>query len=85
MADDCMLTTTDNPYDPFEDYDSWLMYDIEQGYNSCEYLGRVVNLTDDMSEKEIDEEITRAIDEIVRMNPTGLYTIAKPKDKNNNT
>lgn len=85
MADDCMLTTTDNPYDPFEDYDSWLMYDIEQGYNSCEYLGRVVNLSDDMSEKEIDDEINRAIDEIVRMNPTGLYTIAFPKDKNKNT
>lgn len=80
MADDCMLTTVDNPYDPFEEFDLWFMYDIEKGYYSCNYLGRIVNLEDNMSEKEKDEEITRAIDEIVLMNPTGLYKKVKPSD-----
>ena len=68
-----MLTTIDNPFDPFEQFTSWLMFDIEKGYNSCSYLARIVNLSDDMTQKEMDEEIDRAIDEIITLNPLGIY------------
>ena len=73
MSKECMLTTIDNPFDPFEQFTSWLMFDIEKGYNSCSYLARIVNLSDDMTQKEIDEEIDRAIDEIITLNPLGIY------------
>lgn len=73
MSKECMLTTIDNPFDPFEQFTSWLMFDIEKGYNSCSYLARIVNLSDDMTQKEMDEEIDRAIDEIVTLNPLGIY------------
>ena len=36
-----MLTTIDNPYDPFEEFDQWYSYDMDAGYNSCAYLARV--------------------------------------------
>ena len=62
---ECMLTTIDNPYDPFEQFTSWLLFDNEKGYNSCGYLARVAQLRDDMTQKETDEEIERAIDEII--------------------
>lgn len=62
---ECMLTTIDNPFDPFEQFTSWLLFDNEKGYNSCGYLARVAKLSDDMSPKEIDIEIERAIDEII--------------------
>lgn len=62
---ECMLTTIDNPFDPFEQFTSWLLFDNEKGYNSCGYLARIVELTDDMSQKEIDDEVERAIDEII--------------------
>lgn len=65
MANDCKLTTFDNPFDPFEQFDSWRMFDIEKGHYSCEYLARIAKTTDDMSQKEYDEEIERAIDEII--------------------
>ena len=26
----CMLSTIDNPFNPFEDYSSWLMFDKEK-------------------------------------------------------
>ena len=68
-----MLTTTDNPFDPFEQFTLWLLFDNEKGYNTCGYLARIIQLTDDMSQKEIDEETERAIDEIVSMNPLGIY------------
>ena len=73
MSKECMLTTIDNPFDPFEQFTSWLMFDIEKGYNSCSYLARIVNLSDDMTQKEMDEEIDRAIDEIITINPLGIY------------
>ena len=66
MANDCKLTTFDNPFDPFEQFDSWRMFDIEKGHYTCEYLARIAKISDDMTEKEYDEEIERAIDEIIK-------------------
>ena len=65
MAKDCMLTTFDNPYNPFDDFTLWLMYDKEQGYDTCERLARIAKLCDDMSQDESDAETDRAMDEII--------------------
>ena len=73
MADDCMLTTFDNPYNPFDEFTLWLMFDKEKGYNTCEHLARIIQLSDDLSEKEIDEETERAIDEIIKYDPLNIY------------
>ena len=35
-----MLTTIDNPYDPFTEYDRWLEFDEEKGYFTNSYLQR---------------------------------------------
>lgn len=71
---ECMLSTIDNPFDPFEQFTSWLLFDNEKGYNSCGYLARVAKLSDDMSTKEVDEEIERAIDEIILNDFLGIRT-----------
>ena len=73
MATLCLLTTIDNPYDPFEDFTSWFMFDVEKGYNSCSYLARVANISDEMTQKEIDEETERAIDEIIKYDFRNIY------------
>ena len=73
MANDCKLTTIDNPFDPFEQFDSWLMFDKEKGYNSCERLARIAEITDDMTQKEIDDENERAIDEIIKHDILNVY------------
>lgn len=69
----CMLTTFDNPFDPFEQFTSWFMFDVEKGYNSCSYLDRIANTTDDMSDDEIEQEIERAIDEIIKYDFMCIY------------
>ena len=80
-SSECTLTTHDNPYDPFEQFTSWFLFDVEKGYNTCAYLARVAKLTDDMSEAEEDAEIERAIDEIIQYDFTDVYKKVYKKNK----
>ena len=82
MANDYMLTTVDNPFDPFEQFDLWLMFDKEKGYDTCERLMRIAKLSDDMTQKEIDEETERAMDEIIKYDFLNLFVKATRKDSN---
>ena len=69
----CALTTIDNPFDPFEQFTSWFLFDIEKGYNSCAYLARIAKTSEQLSEVEYNDEIERAIDEIVRLDFMNIY------------
>ena len=62
------ITTTDNPYNPLTDYDRWRNYDIQKGYGTEEYLARVVRTTTEFGEDTYNNDIERAIDEIVSLN-----------------
>lgn len=73
MSKDVMLTTIDNPFDPFEQFTSWFMFDIEKGYNSCGRLMRIAKVTDDMSQKEYDEAIETAMDELIAIDFLDIY------------
>lgn len=68
-----MLTTKDNPYNPFEDYDNWYAFDFQMGYHTPEYLARVVVTSDELSEEDQSLAIEEAIDSIVTMNILGIY------------
>ena len=77
MSTQCMLTTFDNPYDPFEDFTSWLLFDNEKGYNTCNYLARIAKTSDELSDQENNKEIERAIDEIIYYDPFNMYKKVK--------
>ena len=82
MLYDCMLSTFDNPFNPFDDYNSWMLFDKEKGYDSSERLMRIANIDDSMSEEEIDAEVERAIDEIIKYDFMNVYVkITKTKEK----
>lgn len=68
-----MLTTVDNPYDPFDDYDSWYAWDSRYGYHTPEFLGRIANVSVETSETDQAQAIEDAIDEIIKENVTGMY------------
>ena len=72
-TNDCRLTTFDNPFDPFEQFTSWFLFDVEKGYNTCSLLGRIEQTSDDMSDKELDEEHERAIDAIIDNDFLNIY------------
>ena len=69
----CALTTIDNPFNPFTDYDKWFGFEVEHGYNTAAYIGRVAHTSDLMSEYEEEQEIERAIDEVIKLDPFGIY------------
>lgn len=73
MSNVCMLTTFDNPYNPFEEFNLWFLFDVEHGYNTCGYLERVANISEDMTQKEYAEENERAIDTIIMSDPFNIY------------
>lgn len=73
MMEQCMLTTVDNPFDPFDDYHSWSSYDKEHHYDSAERVMRIANLSDEMTSLEEDKEISRAIDEIIKYDILNIY------------
>ena len=73
MTTQSMLTTFDNPFDPFEQFTAWFLFDVEKGYNCCGKLMRIAKLSDDLSETEEDEEVERAIDKIIQYDFTNTY------------
>ena len=70
---ECMLTTIDNPFDYFTQFDEWLLFDKQKGYNSCEKVARIAQLKDEMTSIEEDAEIERAIDEIILYDYRNLF------------
>lgn len=77
MSNEFMLTTIDNPFDPFEQFTSWFLFDVEKGYNTCSRLARIANISDELSEKEVNEEIERAINEIIKYDFMNIYKKVK--------
>lgn len=67
------LTTVDNPYDPFDQFIPWFMYDEEKGYHSCGYLARIARTSRQFTDEENNKEIERAINEIIKYDLFNVY------------
>ncbi len=48
MATVSMLTTLDNPFDPFSQFDEWYAWDERAGYHTTSFLARIVKTSDDI-------------------------------------
>lgn len=80
-----MLTTTDNPYDPFTRWDEWQAYDQAAGYYTSELLARVAITSDALSDADQDAAIESAIDEICQENVLGIYRKVTNQDDSSPT
>jgi hypothetical protein len=68
-----MLTTIDNPFSPFDEFEAWFAFDVSRGYHTPSYLARIVVASDELSDADKFLAIEQAIDEIVELNINGLY------------
>lgn len=78
MAELHMLTTIDNPFNPWTQYDEWDAWDQDHGYYTAGYLARITKTSEEMSEADRDLAIEYAIQEIIELNPLGVWR-AVPK------
>lgn len=69
----CMLTTVDNEFNPFTQFDEWLQYDLAHGYNSCQLVGYFSLASTNADEDDYTTDMSDAIDRILELNPIGLY------------
>lgn len=72
-----MLTTDDNPFSPFEEFEQWFAYDVSHGYHSLAYLARVARLSPELSDADEIEATDLAIDEILRENPLNYKKVTR--------
>ncbi len=68
------LTTTDNPYSPKSEFDQWLVFDLQKGYNTCGLLDRVCQTSDELSDAIIADDVEEAISWILDHDVTGKRT-----------
>ena len=73
METEIMLTTFDNPFDPFDEFVPWFLFDVEKGYNTCSKLARIARSSDELSTIEDKRETERAIDEIINYDFLNIY------------
>ena len=83
MIKPVMLTTIDNPYDPFTQFDEWNAYDESKGYYTCSYLARFAYTSSDLSDVDQSISVENAIDEIISKNPLKIYKKVYQTDSSN--
>ena len=77
LNNEILLTTTDNPINPFTDWDAWYAEDLRLGHDTCGRISRAYVDTDDMSDLDNAIEYSRVIREIFSLDADNLYTLAK--------
>ena len=73
MAQKHMLTTMDNPYNPFTHFDEWYAFDEGAGYHSSGLLARFARTSEELSDADRALAIETAIEEIISENIPGNY------------
>lgn len=81
ISDEVLLTTIDNPFNPFTDYDEWLNYDLQMGYYTNAYVDRIANVSDELSDSDYDSVVEEAMKEICELNVLGIYRLITKDEK----
>lgn len=79
MEKDSMLTTFDNPFNPFTEFDRWWKEDLLLGHNCCGLLANESNISDIASDEVNDNAIIEAMERIVKREPM-IYKIVYQSD-----
>ena len=79
MDKDFMLSTYDNPFNPFDDFVRWMKEDLRLRHDCCGYLAREAMTSDVADEEANDSAIIDAAKRIVSREPT-IYRIVYQED-----
>ena len=71
------VTTVDNPYDPFTQWTLWYKFDEKSGYQTCETLAKLAELSSNLFDVEREEAIDFAIARLLDFyEPNNFYQLA---------
>lgn len=65
-----MLTTYDNPINPFTNFEAWFKEDMRLGHNTCAVLANEASTSTILSDEINENDIELAIDELIKREPT---------------
>lgn len=68
-----MLTTDDNPFDPWDQFNEWHARDMVMGYHTLALLARCTRSSTELSEADQALAVEWAMEEIVRENVSGHH------------
>ena len=74
-----MLTTIDNPWNPFTQFDEWFNYDMNMGYNTCGLLARKAKVANSLNDEVNEFFIDEAMKEICDTDLRGIFIIVSPE------
>lgn len=76
-----MLTTIDNPFDPFDNFQEWYKIDMQFNYNTCALVGRLcLQPSDTLPESYVNEVNESIIDRWCKMVPTYKKVVRETED-----
>ena len=67
-----MLTTVNNPHNPFDDWSRWYKRDLDLGYDTCGLLARMSFRAEDIDD---DETAMAVMADIIRNNFSGVHVM----------
>lgn len=78
---ECFVTTFDNPYNYFTQFDEWFAFDTSKGYYTCNKIARLVELKPSMTSIEEQNAIEDACKRFVDIDFMNLYRIIRRGDE----
>lgn len=74
-----MLTTYDNKFDPFDEWEKWYDFDtdLQHPHNTCAYLARMTDASPEMSQADQELATLIAMQKIIEFEPETYKLITK--------
>ena len=81
MNEAYMLTTLDNPFNPFIQFSDWKRFDEDHNYYTCSLLDRLTFTSKDLSDEENFQLLNIQIADIVNDDETANYMMVRQDTK----
>lgn len=75
---DFVLSTNDNPYDPYTQWEDWYKFDMMKGYDCCGLVARMAHVSEYYSDEKNEKETLQAIEDIVNEQPLIYKKVFEP-------
>lgn len=77
---DYMITTIDNPWNPFTHYHEWLDHDTQHGYHTDQWIAILSKSSSDLPMEEQEELVDFGCQRLLEVDPYGLHVKLYPHD-----